>query len=695
MKLVNYSIILASVSAMAISVSAAAQTVQPPQVPLGDANCQQGQLPIFPSCTTPGTRTTAPAIVTATPFDANSTLLNATQNVTYAGDLVIAGGAVTINPIFGQFSFGPESFFVPDSATVNVNSNYDGGVKFAVPNAAAPFFQNLLTTSTIGGFQTYQFNSNVVNSIGVNIKNALFSDKSSGIDYNFSLSTPNPTALVGGNSTALAGRFISDPNTGGPLTFGTLTGNATVLTANPDAIFTPSGIFLDANGQPRGGWISPYALQYNVTAAVTTTLDETGLVTPTVSVTNGINMNGSVITNLASGVNATDAVNRGVTAAATAQTTATSALANAAAAQATANTGVSNAAAAQTTANTGVANAATAQTTANTAVANAASAQSTANTAVTSAAAAQTTANTALTLATNTAALINTGAAGNQVAIGSGSTATTGKAVSIGYLNTASGNGAVAIGDPNVATGTGAVAIGADNTATGQGAVALGNLSVANGQSAVALGDTANAAAAGAVAIGQSAAATFAGSAAVGATAATTRANQVKLGGAASSVTVGDIAASTAAQAGPTDVATVDASGTIGRDTTIRPAIVSLQATQTSQGSAIAALQLVNNSARLSAIEAGQVNLFNLSEVNRKQANRGIAAVAAMTTAHFPSEPGKTSYAANVATYRGEVGYSISLAHRFSGANSFALTAGLSHSGSDDTAARVGVAGEF
>jgi trimeric autotransporter adhesin len=42
-------------------------------------------------------------------------------------------------------------------------------------------------------------------------------------------------------------------------------------------------------------------------------------------------------------------------------------------------------------------------------------------------------------------------------------------------------------------------------------------------------------------------------------------------------VTVGNIAASTAAQAGLNDVMTVDASGTVGRDNTIRPAISAIQ----------------------------------------------------------------------------------------------------------------------
>jgi autotransporter adhesin len=78
---------------------------------------------------------------------------------------------------------------------------------------------------------------------------------------------------------------------------------------------------------------------------------------------------------------------------------------------------------------------------------------------------------------------------------------------------------------------------------------------------------------------------------------------------------------------------------------------------------------------------------------NRREARRGIAAAVALAPA--PSGPGRTSYAANTAVYRGEVAVSASVAHRFNTDRPFALTAGISYSGGKDTAARVGVAGEF
>jgi hypothetical protein len=61
----------------------------------------------------------------------------------------------------------------------------------------------------------------------------------------------------------------------------------------------------------------------------------------------------------------------------------------------------------------------------------------------------------------------------------------------------------------------------------------------------------------------------------------------------------------------------------------------------------------------------------------------------------MPSAAGRTSYAANTAVYRGEVGFGAAIAHRIGEEDPFALTAGLSHAGGRNTVARVGFAGEF
>jgi autotransporter adhesin len=98
-------------------------------------------------------------------------------------------------------------------------------------------------------------------------------------------------------------------------------------------------------------------------------------------------------------------------------------------------------------------------------------------------------------------------------------------------------------------------------------------------------------------------------------------------------------------------------------------------------------------SGRVDGLEGQVGELFDLANTQRKDARQGIAAVAAMAQPAFPSADGKTSYASNVAYYRGEVGFSAGLMHRFSG--SFALTAGASYGGGNNTALKAGVAGEF
>jgi autotransporter adhesin len=256
----------------------------------------------------------------------------------------------------------------------------------------------------------------------------------------------------------------------------------------------------------------------------------------------------------------------------------------------------------------------------------------------------------------------------------------------------------VALGDQAQATGFHSTALGGEAVASGRGAQAFGWQAKATGNVSLAVGHQSTASGIGSTALGRAANAAFDNSTAVGINATTTRANQVMVGGAGSSVTIGDIAASTSAQVGPTDVMTVDASGTLGRDTSIRPAISALQASDALQNSQIAALNaLVGGefNSRLSGIEAAQIALFDLAKINRKQAQRGIAAAVAMADAPFPSAPGKTSYAANTALYRGEFAFSLSLTHRLDSETPLALTAGLSHSGGKDTAVRAGIAGEF
>jgi hypothetical protein len=246
-----------------------------------------------------------------------------------------------------------------------------------------------------------------------------------------------------------------------------------------------------------------------------------------------------------------------------------------------------------------------------------------------------------------------------------------------------------------VATGTGALAIGANNTATGNAAIALGNESIANGDSAIALGDVATAGSAGAVALGRGATANQANAVALGAGAKTTRANQVVLGGTGSSVSVGDVAASTAAQSGPTDVMTVDAGGTMGRDTTIRPAIATLQGAVAQQATTISAIQALDTlqNGRLGALEAGQAQLGQQIAINGREANGGIAAAMAMGGAVIVPDS-NVSINFNLATYRGQQGFSASVAGRIN--DRLYITAGVAGSTvKGSTGGRVGMAFGF
>ena len=89
---------------------------------------------------------------------------------------------------------------------------------------------------------------------------------------------------------------------------------------------------------------------------------------------------------------------------------------------------------------------------------------------------------------------------------------------------------------------------------------------------------------------------------------------------------------------------------------------------------------------RVDAIE------FQLSDMDRTF-RQGIALATATASPHFPTGTGRTSYASNVAYYRGEIGVAAGVMHRFDG--DFAVTFGATYGGGDHAAVRAGVAGEF
>ncbi len=112
-----------------------------------------------------------------------------------------------------------------------------------------------------------------------------------------------------------------------------------------------------------------------------------------------------------------------------------------------------------------------------------------------------------------------------------------------------------------------------------------------------------------------------------------------------------------------------------------------------SQLAMVSDAQLAQLETRVFSLEGQVSQIFDLTATIDKDAQRGIAAIAAQANPHFPSSAGRTSYASNVATYRGEVGVSVGLKHRLQG--DVAVSAGVTYAGGNSTALRAGVAGEF
>ena len=291
-----------------------------------------------------------------------------------------------------------------------------------------------------------------------------------------------------------------------------------------------------------------------------------------------------------------------------------------------------------------------------------------------------------------------------SAALGNYATAFGGLAIANGERSAAFGSqaeavgiGAVAVGDQAIANGASATALGQLAEAVGPAATALGHNADAFGIATTAVGVRAQAIAAGATALGRlavasgatstalgaNAAASFANSTALGTGAATTATNQVSLGGTGSSVRIGDIAASTAAQAGTLGVVTVDAGGTLGRNTTLLTSVAALQTASSAAG------------VRLDTLDGQVGTLFDLRGRDRDDFKKGIAAATAMGHAAFPSAPGKTSYVLNGATFRGEAAVGGSLMHRFDTDTPIALGVGFSFAGKKTNAFKAGVAGEF
>jgi hypothetical protein len=158
------------------------------------------------------------------------------------------------------------------------------------------------------------------------------------------------------------------------------------------------------------------------------------------------------------------------------------------------------------------------------------------------------------------------------------------------------------------------------------------------------LGTTSNAAASFATALGAGAHANFANSTALGTGATTTRANQVAIGTATNTYTLAGItsAASRAAQSGPTQFVTSDATGNLATTTDV------------ATGSSVAALD-----GRVGALDQSvaqlQQNVAQL-QTDIKKSYEGTAVAIALSA---PALPDNKRYAlsANIGTFRGETAF--------------------------------------
>jgi hypothetical protein len=294
---------LAGVSTLALAVFAAqpglAQVAEnvDQRLPLSDICVPQNFDPSmgptrFSQCTTAvrGTRSTTvttPFTIVGDPISVGGQHLTGVVHVDFDGLLQIDGTPLQ-DPVFAASLFIDPATF--NGITVDIATQYDAHVDID------------LSTSVPGSGFSFDVTHADVRSINVDIQNANFGEGDDDDEEfgSFSLAAVDPNNVVD-NSVVLEGNFQTMSDTGA-IQYGTLSGTATLQTGTLTST-------LGGDNNPHS-YISPFALDIAVTDTVTTQLDETGLIAPTVSVTDGINMNGSRITNLGAGVDANDAVTK-------------------------------------------------------------------------------------------------------------------------------------------------------------------------------------------------------------------------------------------------------------------------------------------------------------------------------------------------------------------------------------------------
>ncbi|MGX7953170.1 hypothetical protein ACWPM1_11470 [Tsuneonella sp. HG249] len=435
-----------------------------------------------PPCTTVGTRNVTYNGRTRTVRNGSTDFLTDNYSVTYNGNLIVDGLPVQTAANF-SYPFGNQTgpgggpvdasyFFGTTGQVVNVSASYTGekiqvvstGAAGSAVPASPPAYWSRVTNLT-----------GTVHSIAISLDS--YFETSDGGEYDFELASLNAANVVN-NATALSGRFHGSAGNGA-IQFGRLTGTATVI---PGPVTTPYPS--DANAV-NTGLQSLYQMGYAVSATVTTNLDEFGLTTPKVTVSEGIAMNGSKITGLAAGTAATDAVNKGQLDAAIAGAGGgTPYLAVGTAGNSASATGANSLAVGPSTTAGGVYSSALGTSSSATGEASTAvGGRSSANALNATAVGYQATAGEV-----GTAVGMNSFAAGAGTALGTRARTTNADSgTALGY-ETSAGFNATAVGASATATGAQTVALGTGTNATATNSIAIGRAAAAQTQGGIAIG---------------------------------------------------------------------------------------------------------------------------------------------------------------------------------------------------------------
>ncbi|MBJ7501814.1 MAG: YadA C-terminal domain-containing protein [Sphingopyxis sp.] len=290
---IRASLFAMSFTAASIPVLAEAQ-LDIPTAPMGDVDCvrQGSAADTIPPCTNIGTRTVTPVgpvTVEPSPIYPGYSVVNGTFDVSYDGLLKVEGRPYL--PTTAEAA-DPNIYFQDGTQSADVTTTYRGELIDRTTSATPP------AGNEWSYFDEYSDFSTVVRSINVDLE----SSGANGLDRSYHLRSVDPANIVNGNSTAVAGGYRMTGGEGrtNAIVFGRLTGTAT-LVSDPGLIGIPGR---------SDQFVAPFGLQYDVEAVDTTRLDENGLITPRVEVSEGIEMNGSRITGLGAAVAPGDAVNK-------------------------------------------------------------------------------------------------------------------------------------------------------------------------------------------------------------------------------------------------------------------------------------------------------------------------------------------------------------------------------------------------